>query len=74
MCLPCFLFDPNQSTWYQNKGHGVQRVVLEGFMILGLCMVRTHMNFFKDIVWSRSLVHVFNFVQALSGVWSSLVI
>ncbi len=20
MCLPCFLFNPNQSTWYQNKG------------------------------------------------------
>lgn len=32
------------------------------------------MNFFKDTIWSWSLVYVFNFVQALSGVWSSLVI
>jgi hypothetical protein len=36
-----------------------ERVVLEGFMILGLCMVKVHMNFLKDIVWLRSLIQVF---------------
>ncbi len=52
----------------KTKAHGVQKVVLKGFMILGLCMVKIHMIFFKDNVWSRSLVQVFNLVQVLSGV------
>ncbi len=67
MRLPCFLFNLNQS---RVKAHGVQRISLEGFTILGSCMVKVHMNILKDIVWSRSLVQVFNLVQQLSVVWS----